>query len=309
MFIEQDEHLIVMEDALNPFSRKDVKMIEDAGIKTVFISSVLCWDQICKSSLHTDWVSVDRRLENFLDSNLKLILPFYYTMPNWFPNEWYLKKDPRLDHILPNYGNEEFGQAVDNFALEILNQYSNLKPRMQLTYAIPSGGEFLWDAMLTETFPVSDEVVAKFIIDRQKVLVQQHGEVWLNIHNFLGEPKNWNNENLPRLYGYMRDEFPETPFYSLQFAHFYCGITPNYLYGQMKSKKYAEEFGIRFFVGSNYCEGLTENYNAIREQKLWGFITCPMHSENQMKHYSVEPWMVETLRETNQKLKEEWSTW
>ena len=70
-----------------------------------------------------------------------------------------------------------------------------------------------------------DEVIHKFIIERQKILVKQHGEIWLHLHNFLGGDQNWNGPHLPALYQALKDEFKDTPFYSIQFAHFAVGNT------------------------------------------------------------------------------------
>lgn len=304
MFIEPDEHIIVMEDLYNPFSPNDIKMVEDAGIKTVYVSASVCWDKIHPSSFHIDWVGLDRRLEKLLESNLKLLLPFYYTTPKWFPDSWYIHKHELATHILPNFANPDFERAVDNFADEILEHYAEYRDRIQLTFSIPSGGEFFWDAVQTSNYPMSDETIINFVLNRQRHLVKQHGEVWLHLHNFLGDPMNWNNTHLPFLYQAMVDEFPDTPFYSIQFAHFTCGHLQNRIDGQFKVKEYTERFGIKFFVGSDYCEGLTTNFDAGMEQKIWGFFTCPIHSENLIRHNSIEPWMVDTLRDTNKRISE-----
>jgi len=307
MFLEQDEYIIIMEDLFSPFSSEDIKRVEEAGIKTVYVSTSIWWDKLHHSFSMINWTDLDKRLEKLLNSNLKLLLPFYYTTPSWFPDSWYIHKHKLATHILPNFGNTDFEWAVDNFADEILEHYSEYKDRIQLTFSIPSGGEFLWDAVQTSNYPMSDEMIINFVLNRQRHLVKQHGEVWTHLHNFLGDPMNWNNTHLPVLYQAIRDEFPDVPFYSIQFAHFTCGHLQNRLDGQFKVKEYTEKFGIKFYVGSDYCEGLTTNFDALAEQKAWGFFTCPMHSENLVKHTSIEPWMVDTLRTTNEKIKEVWN--
>ena len=305
MFIKPNEHIIIMEDIVTPFSSDDIKMLEDAGMTLVYLSTSIFWDQIYhKHSDKLDWSSLDSRIDKFLDSGLKIILPFYHTMPTWFPDDWYIKRHEILTHNIPNYANEEYGKAVDNFAAQILERYSDYKHKIQLTYAIPAAGEFLFDDLMVKNFPVSDEEIIRFISNRQKVLMQQHGELWLYIHNFLGLPNNWNNKHLPFLYQALREQFPDNPLYSVQFAHFTTANSPNYIEGQMKVKEYNERYGVQFFIGSEYCEGLTTNFNAAIEQKVRGFFTAPMHITHPAKHTSVQPWMVDALREANRKLEE-----
>jgi len=305
MFIKPNEHIIVMEDILTPFSYDDIRMLEDAGMTLVYLSTSIFWDKIYHRHSDTlDWYSLDARIEKFLDSGLKIILPFYHTMPTWFPDDWYIKKHELLTHIIPNYANEEYGRAVDTFAAQILDRYSNYKNRIQLTYAIPAGGEFFWDDTMTKNYPLSDEVLFQFITNRQRALVTQHGEIWLYVHNFLGNPNNWNNTHLSFLYQHLTEQFPDNPLYSIQFAHFTTAGSPNHIEGQMKVKEYNEKYVVQFFVGSEYCEGLTTNFDAAIEQKVRGFFTAPMHLTHPLKHTSVQPWMVNALRETNKKFEE-----
>jgi hypothetical protein len=306
MFIKPDEFIIVMEDKPDQgdFNLDDVKMLEDAGMTLAYLSCAICWDQICLPNNQMDWSSLDYRIHKFDNTNIKLLVPFYYTMPNWFPNEWYKKKDPRLTHILPNYANEDLGYAIDKFALEILDRYDDIRDRLQLTFSIPAGGEFLWDDQLTSDFPFSDEEIIKFITDRQRVLVKQHGELWLHIHTFLGHPDNWNNTHLPFVYQALRKEFPYNPLYSIQFSHFATGNIPNDPPKIKRIKEYSEKYEVQFFVGSEYCEGLSKNFDAAIEQNVRGFFTAPMLITHPLKHKHIQPWMVEALQETDRKFKE-----
>jgi hypothetical protein len=278
MFLKPSEHIIIMDDApLISFSLDDLRKLEDAGIETVMLPHALYWGS-----------NADKQLELVLQTSLKSIIPFFYGLSF---------------QEYPNYADEGFCKSIDDFCYSTLEYYESLRSRVQFIFAIPNGGEFLWDAFKIDNFPVSDGIIAKFIIDRQKILIQQHGEIWMCLHHFLGHPKNWNNTHILNVYRAIRDEFPAAPFYSIQFAHFAVGNTPIVeptLFA--KTTLYKELFDLKVFVGSEYCEGLKTNYDKLIQQNLWGFITSPLQSFNMAKPKSIEPWMVEVIRDTNKKL-------
>jgi hypothetical protein len=205
-----------------------------------------------------------------------------------------------LDHNIPNYANADYIDAVDSYIIGALNHLDAYLDQVQLTYAIPAGGEFLWDCNQVTPFPVHPDEIIKFVVGRQKILAGQHGEIWTLFHNFLGDPMNWNNTQLPLLYAQLENEFPDTHRYSIQGAHFSCGYLTS-KENQMKVKKYNENFGVEFFVGSDYCEGMITNFDAVIEQGVRGFLTAPLHRDNPKHHKSVEPWMVDVIRDTNKK--------
>ena len=61
---------------------------------------------------------------------------------------------------------------------------------------------------------------------------------------------------------------------------------------------------MKFFVGSQYCDGLKTNFDNAIKQEAWGYITSPLHQENPVQRTLIEPWMVDDLREVNNKFKE-----
>lgn len=305
MFLDPDEHIIPMESIVNNFSMDDLWMMEDAGIKTIYVTHIFYWDEIYNQlGGKLDWSRPDKRIEKYLHTNLKMMLPFYVTMPRWFPWDWYIDntpKDPR--HVLPNYASRELQLAIDRFAEQVLEHYVDIQDRVHLTYAIPAGGEFLWDANLTQNFPVSDEDIFEFVIGRQRLLSKQYNEIWLLFHNFLGDPNNWNNVHLPLLYQAIRNEFPHTPMYSIQGPHFSVGHKDYYTEekNQKKVTEYTEKFGIKFFVGPDYCEGMKKNVDKAIEQKVWGFLPAPLGEENTVTHTVMEQWMADDMREVNKR--------
>lgn len=306
MFLDPTEHILIMDEVTCPFSLDDLKKLEGAGIKTVFGNCFIRWDEIYKQGIsELDWSSIDRNIERYLHTNLKLLLPTYYTMPGWFPSEWYIKNTEIPEHRIPNYGNEDFRNAVDNFINQILIHYADIQDRIQLIYAIPSGGEFVIDPFMEDNFPFTDDDVIDFVIGRQKLFVKQHEEIWMSFHNWLGNARGWNREHLPLLYDALRDEFPYVPRYSIQFAHFMIGaFSTTDVSLQLKVKRYNRKYGIQFFIGSQYCDGLIMNIDAAIQQGVRGFFTAPFHLENPKKPTHLEDWMLTAMVETNKRFEE-----
>lgn len=309
MFLSPDEHILIMDEIKRLFSLDDLLKLEDAGIKTIYGNCFIRWDKI---RLHSgdafgwDWSSVDSIIEKYLHTNLKLLLPTYYTMPDWFPAEWYIKNTLIPEHRIPNYGNIDFRHTVDNFINQILIHFADIRDKIQLIYAIPSGGEFVIDPFLEDNLPFTDEEIIEFVVGRQKLFVKQHGEVWMSFHNWLGNPRGWNNAHLPILYQAIVDEFPRADKYSIQFAHFAIGAysTTDLSYQSMVTS-YKEKYGIEFFVGSQYCDGLLKNLDAAISQKVRGYFTAPFHLENPNFPTSLEPWMFVNMMYANKRFEEE----
>ena len=104
------------------------------------------------------------------------------------------------------------------------------------------------------------------------------------------------------LYQSLRNEFQDVPIYSIQFSHFAAGNVLTDKEKQYKVAEYKDRFGIQFFIGSQYCEGLIDNFEEAIRQKVRGFITCPNMSFCAYRH--VEPWMVGNIKITNRKFNE-----
>jgi len=270
MFISPDEHILIMEDDFAKFyDDRDLEKLKEAGIRTIYVPRAVEYKNGILDV--AQFYARTRKYEDF-----KILLPFYYG-------------------------------SVDKPVKEIYDEVRALCDyNAQLVYAVPEGGEFLWDTLIVKDFPKFDDQIIDEIITAQKLLVKQYGEVWLHLHNYLGDIRNWNNTHLEVVYKAVRNEFPNIPFYSVQFAHFAVANNPTGEDVQLKIKYYYEKYGIKSFVGSEYCEGLISNFDKAVEQKAYGFITSPIHSLQKIKHSSIEPWMVDTILSTNRKLNEIW---
>ena len=56
----------------------------------------------------------------------------------------------------------------------------------------------------------------------------------------------------------------------------------------------------KYFIGSEWAQGLRDNYDAAMEQKAWGFITAPIHLDSGFSR--LEDWMLDRIGATIKKL-------
>lgn len=305
MFIEENEHVIIMEDDRFQFSLDDLKKLEDAGIKTIFLANVIKWNEIYT---YKNWTCIDSRIEKFSKTSLKVIIPFHgKDLPEkfrWQDKDGWLKQRPDyisfydFSHFMPDYVNPEYALAVDDFYSDLYSKYNYNSSRLtQFIYAIPDDGEFPFFPHWPEQ-PISNDALLDFIYGRQHELIKQYGELWTCFHNQTGL---WNATYIHTVYDMLKREWPRVNRYAIQFEHF-IHMPPTQLY----VKKYAEDYGVRFFVGSNYVEGLQDNLYRGINQKIWGFLTAPMHRLNDTRHTKVEDWMIPVIQKANKELCEVW---
>ena len=303
MFIEDDEHVIIMEDTDRfPFSLDDLKKLEDGGVRTIFLTCVIKWNEIYT---HKNWTCIDSRIEKFSKTNLKLIIPFHgKDLPDqfrWKDKTGWLDHRPDytawsdFSHFMPDYVNPEYVQAVDDFAYQLFDKYADR--RIQFIYAIPDDGEFPFFPHWPEQ-PISNDKLLDFILGRQMLLLSQYKELWTCFPNQTGM---WNATYVPTVYDMLKQYFPEYHRYAVQFEHFI-----HMPQSQLFVKKYAKEYGVRFFVGSNYVEGLTDNLQRGIDQDIWGFLTAPLHRLNDARHTKIEDWMIPVIQKANRELCEVW---
>lgn len=264
MFLEKDERLLIMElvnaiaggtSYMNQtnLSISDFQKLEEAGIKTIYLE--------CFSHLNLDWQIMFDKLDDILENtNLKLICPFWYASP---PGEnWLLHKEI-------NYADPNVGKSIDEVTLKFLDQLGNRRDRVQVTYAYNQGGEFLWAVDKNwGTHNALDEMVAEFIVERQRILSSQHNEVWSAMHDAMGGAWETSLVVNNALYA----EFPDCQHYRIQHAYFAWNTRPDG--GSPDRIPWA-----KYFIGSDYVAGLTTNYDLGIKHGTWGFLTAPLHHE------------------------------
>ena len=259
MFLEKDERLLIMEIyPLKNYSSQfltlsilDLLKVERVGVKTIH------WDNFCFTD--PDW---EDRLNNILENtNLKILLPFWFYPPpgaNWF-----------LGGEI-NYADADVGKEIDEYTLKCLDLISYAKDRVQLTYAYASSGEFYW--LKYEDWGAHEhqnEMVAEFVVERQKILSSQHDEVWMKPHDVMGGALHTSLVVNNALYA----AFPDCKHYRVQ-HHYFPWINRLWVDAPLRRVPWA-----KYFVGSQWVAGLGTNYDRGMGHGAWGFLTSPVHTE------------------------------
>jgi len=290
MFLEKNERLLLMDYSQIPpagenspkrfLSISDWQKLEKVGIQTIWLE-------------HFDYLSSTwgHKLDDFLENtNLKILLPFWYHPPPGY--EW-LRLVDNYNNI--DYANPDVGKSIDDFTLTLLDELDDVKDRVQLIYGY-NAGEFAWIGDSVRDNPsVPWEVVVEFIVERQKILCSQHNEVWYKLHDFLALRQNqldWPKRLNDALYA----EFPDSEHYRVQHAFFATG--GNFTaYNRLALKRNPRS---KYFIGSEYVKGLSDNYDEALKLGTWGFITSPIHFLTD--YMTLEDWMLEGIKVAIEKL-------
>ena len=280
MFIGPDEHILIMDQGSNLLMPDELVMLRDAGIQTVYLQGGVCWNHI--QPRHGVWYfeHLDARIAEYERAGLKVLIGFISTMPYWKPADWYFNREGRG---IMSYTNPEAAADIDDFASRLIERYKGMDA--QLVYAMPADGEFpMTYRPGGGRMPISDGDLAAWIVERQRQLDAQYNEVWSAFHfscfpTFIG----------PTLKA-LQEAYPESNHYSLQYTYWQH---PHNVHAAVQASQ--KMFGIKYYVGSEYIQGM-------RQVAPWAiqhgvrFITSPIHSFQE--HRRVEPWMLDTIRDT-----------
>ena len=291
MFLDADEHMLIMDDMDSLMSIQDFQKLESGGVKTVYLHEAIHLQTIFSKNnqYESDWSSVDARINPLLENtNLKMLVPFFSNPPRVLQHFWY------ADNVI-NYGDPEVGKSIDEYFTLVRNHLP--LNRVQLVYAFDSDGEFIWRTK-AKSIPYSEQQVIDFMVDRQKLFSIQHNEVWNNLHNTLGWVWDW----IDKINSNLCLQFPHCSHYRIQFSHFPM-TWPPFAYDIIR-KNY-DLYGIKSFVGSEYIEGININMPKAIGQKVWGYFTSPIHHYTKRKR--VDDWMLAPIHNANKTFIEAWN--
>lgn len=288
-FLHRDDRIIIMDLEANRLTLDELKRIADIGIQTTYYHEAINWQKMQPTEdSPIDFGRLDEYIENIQKVGMKTLLPFLHRLPTWKPDKWYFTREKEG---IPSYGNPQVGDDLDEFAKQIISRYD---PQLfQLIYAIPGDGEFpchFWPTAPDLPFPT--RVLSDFVIERQRLLAQQHGEVWTAYHCYT-EPVWWDS-----FYTALRTAYPVSQFYGIAFTL--------YIHNQGRIydwyRRTSERYNMGYFGGSEYCQGLAKHTPICISQGHRGFITAPIHPFQE--HKRLESWMLEDLMFANERLKE-----
>ena len=287
MFITKTDYIIIMEAAQKPISIPDLLKLEEAGIETILLSN---W-----THLNMPWEIFGNRIDSIIQgTNLKIMIGLFHApFHDWWlvPVEQSSPSYRRYRQV--DYENPEVGPSIDRCLLGLIEQVDN--DRVMFNYVGAMEGEFLWENN-SRPCPVPMEVLTKFMVDRQRIGANQYGEVWTGFHHMLGG----NLDTTTAINDALYNAFPvdEYEHYRSQFVQFSPAATiegeefnKNAILSNPKSK---------YFVGSEWVEGLATNLEKVVEHGAYGFITSPMHPL--ITHTQIEDWMLDNIREAIKKL-------
>ena len=278
MLLEPSERVIIMQEAVSSILPGELLELRRAGVKTIYLQGAARWgDMQPKPGGAVDWRGLDGDVEKCVKAGLKVLLPQPYQCPSWKPDAWFLQ---RSANGIPNMADPQAREDILNWTRGLIERYGS--PQVQVVYSVPENGEFPDSDWPTGSHPVSSETITSFVVEQQKQLVAQFGEVWTAFHHYGNPPY------IDPIYRALKDNFPACPHYSIQFTHFVHSWG-----GQDNAVRWARDiYGVRTFGGSEYVHGM-ECYldKAIREGV--GYITCPNHSFQPERR--ITPAMLETI--------------
>lgn len=287
MFLQPDERVIIMQEAISPFTVEELIAMRGAGVKTVYLQGVVRWhDMQPEAGAPIDYTRVDGEVEKCLKAGLKALLPQLYQCPRWKPDGWYLK---RTANSIPHPGSLQAADDIDEWTRKLIERYGG--PEVQVVYSIPENGEFPDTDWPTNHHPIPGDVIAWFVTGRMAALAAQHGEIWEALHHYGNPPY------IDPVFVSLAHAYPGLPHYNIQFTHFVHTWS-----GQVGAVQRARElYGIQTFGGSEYCQGMDRYLGRAKAERVWYF-TCPNHSYQGEKR--VQPWMVEAIGRAVEGLKD-----
>lgn len=286
-FIQPDDHILIMDMYSNFLTLDELHALEDVGIKTTYLWSAVCWpDMQSHEGAPINWKFLDTYMEKIGHTGLKVLAPFIQQLPYWKPDDWYFSQDgPKI----PSYTNPQTADELDTFARKIIERY--MGSNFQLIYSIPKEGEFPYVVFPTPQYdPLPHKVLTDFIVARQRIFEAQFGEIWTFYH-WSGNPPYMDS-----IYTALNEAYPDSKHCAVQFTHF----PPHPSIIQFSMVKRARElYGLRYFVGSEYCTGMAKYIDSAIAQGV-GFLTAPLHYFQDEKRLTPE--MIDIIKNSVRKM-------
>ena len=284
MFIEPDEHLIIMDinerEEGYSLSISDMRKLKDAGVKTLYFMGALRWNMMQpRADMPMNWARTDAFVERARTAKLKMLIPFLFSLPDWKPDDYYFSRATNGQlYDVPNYDNPEVARELDEFMIEAIDRYG--ADDCQVIYSIPGNGEFALNGNGRMDYPM--EVFTDWVVARQRILVRQYDEIWTAFHPYYN-PVYWR-----ALYGALFSAYPLSKHY---------GIIFTYVQHKMPHIKELLDFtrhtGMVYYGGTEYVQGMRENVPILKADKA-RMLTAPKHPYQ--KHQEVNAWMQDEIR-------------
>lgn len=280
MFIGKDEHIIIMDECSHPLSQDALIRLRGSGIRTIYAQGLVYLERMQSTPFgQIDWSVIDVYMERIKKADLRVLMPDIYHFPMWMPNDWYFSHERAG---IPSYTNADMAKYIDDYYHAILERYPY--DWFQLVYGMPENGEFADSYLPRPDHPIPPAQIAQFVVDRQKILSKQHNEVWTAFH--------WNGSPnyMDVVYTALKDNFPDCAHFAVQYTYY---NQPPEINMPVLIKRAQTLYNIRYFVGSQYCEGLRDNLENAVNFPL-DLLCAPIHSFT--GHQDIEDWMLDVIK-------------
>lgn len=310
-------------------SREDYKRLADAGIKTAVMYTN--WGLIEREFGVRDWSYLDKAIEDAASAGLKILLSDYTWGAPCMPDEWYIASQNGVEKYLHQLSiwNNEAQNYVADFTREMAKRYVTNKVNIFCTQAAYGESYLFHDvpniffdkAALTsfrlyagvDALPVpyryrtpeneqlTDDWIGASIVEhmlrRNSLIMELNGnnEIWTSAHHLMVQQGAGNGSKFIRwVLDAYKQNFPEVKIHGIQYTVWVHGNNFNY---RTMLKEDIAKYGIDFYGGAEYCDGIKHYLPALLASEFRGFIVAPFSILTDFQ--KLEPWMVENIKYAN----------
>ena len=311
-------------------SREDYKRLADAGIKTAVMYTN--WGLIEKEFGKRDWSYLDKAIEDAASAGLKVLLSDYTWGAHCLPDDWYIASQHGTEKYLHQLSiwNKEAQSYVADFTREMAARYVNQKVNIFCTQAA-YGESYLfadipnvfYDRAALESFrlfagydaqpvpyrnrtPENEQVtddwigasIVEVMLNRNALIMELNGnkEIWTSAHHLLVQQGAGNGSKFIRwVLDAYKQNFPDVRIHGIQYTVWVHGN--NYNYRTMLKEDIAK-YGIDFYAGAEYCDGIKRFTPDLLASEFRGFIVAPFSVLTE--YHQLENWMVENIKYANE---------
>jgi len=269
MFLDNDEHIILLQQRPNPLTPESLRLFRQAGIKTIMHIPMCSWHEMEPARGTYNWDVGDRVIDLARSANLKSIIGLYVRSPDWawpYPivAPWYNGGIDTLFNLPVHAVNcfipEALAAEID-FLEHACDHYT--ANDVQCCYAMPYGAE----RIIPQNMPYVAEKLIEVVLARQRVFGQYSDDLWTAFHPSPASNKeNTGNEHLWACYAAMQQAFPSHTLHRIIYTFFTLCSFQN------------DIADTKLWVGAEYAANVLKHAQVLGQYNAWGLVMCHTHS-------------------------------
>lgn len=269
MFLDNDEHILLLQQRPNPLTLASLREFKSLGIKTIMHIPWLSWHEMEPTPGNYLWATGDAVIDLARQAGLKSILGLYVRSPDW---AW------PYPIIAPDYNggiDTLFNlpvQSIDCFNPIALDAELNFLTRacahytssdVQCCYAMPYGAE----RIIPPNMPHTEQQVIDLVLARQSVFARYSDNLWTAFHPSPAQNHEGTaNECLWTCHNAMLNTFPRHAHNRIIYTFFTLSSFKN------------DIPGTKLWVGAEYCANVLTHAKVLFQYNAWGMVMCHTHS-------------------------------